>query len=587
MTKNTFLKIVNNTPFALTLRVGIDHDNDWASSNRPDNNFQNRRIEKDTEVELQEDLGNTPYAWFTMDATFENNTAASFRCDQYDANRALRRVNQCSKGYLILQEALNGHNRLVIMAYSQWMGDNLDKYRERTLRRICMPGTHDAGMSINVHGGTAHPDSAIITQQMTIGAQLAMGVRYFDLRVIKGSGQFHTGHYTTKDVLFRTIGLGGRGLPFTDIINQINDFTAICNKEVIILTLSHSMDTDDNYGPFNRDMWEGLFNQLKQLQYLYNDQVPDITSVKFKDLVRNGPAVIVVVTENPNDLPRNPAINWGAFPGIHQGSTFPIYDNYANSDNAVQMSKDQLKKMKDNKTNPDSEVFLLSWTLTQTTDDAMASISNPTKNLAYFATYAYQRLNCIFPACTPNSFPNIISVDWIYPDIPVLPLCHDINNLIVPDGGLVDTSGYFLVKNQKRQEDDKPFLDAGESGHPHLGHFADSGYAKWRAEIVASGEPQFKLVNYKHQIPVSAGSDHFLNMQETGNDFTYWTLQYLPSRLYGYRYESPWLHLLNQHFASNGDSRHFMDANAPERTPVLEWQADSPYASWRFDQPLN
>lgn len=101
-----------------------------------------------------------------------------------------------------------------------WMHQNLDTFGNRKLRHICMPGTHNSGMS--VLGRTSSPfvtPSNTVTQVLNIYNQLKAGARFFDIRPVISGGQFFTGHYSHNDPLGW---LGGNGQSLAEIIDQIN-----------------------------------------------------------------------------------------------------------------------------------------------------------------------------------------------------------------------------------------------------------------------------------------------------------------------------------------------------------------------------
>ena len=53
----------------------------------------------------------------------------------------------------------------------------------QALQQLALPGSHDAGMS-TFTGGRGAVACNSVTQSLDIGQQLALGVRYFDLRPV-------------------------------------------------------------------------------------------------------------------------------------------------------------------------------------------------------------------------------------------------------------------------------------------------------------------------------------------------------------------------------------------------------------------
>lgn len=311
-----------------------------------------------------------------------------------------------------------------------WMQANLGVLGSRPLRNICVPGSHDAGM-YKLTGGTAFAsEDLVLTQLNPIGTQLALGVRYFDLRPVITGGQFSTGHYSD---LGGVLGWqGGNGQSFKDIITDINSFTT-SSKELVILKLSHDLNTDighDNYRGFNQDEWNRLMNELTAIRNLFvapNASTVDLADMTVSQFIGTGQAAVLVLVE-PSGVVLGPY----AERGFYKYSQFNLYDNYADTDNTDKMVNDQIQKMLSVRTSPNSQPFLLSWTLTQP-DNAGAIFGPSIRQLAARANPAlYYRL---LPACTPSSYPNVLYIDAVTTsNIAVLAMV--INNLASGIGAL-------------------------------------------------------------------------------------------------------------------------------------------------------
>lgn len=75
---------------------------------------------------------------------------------------------------------------------SSWMADNLDLIGNRPLRDLCLPGSHNSGMS-QIHSPTAFVNARNTqTQGVEFRDQLMRGIRWFDVRPVIGGGGFHT-----------------------------------------------------------------------------------------------------------------------------------------------------------------------------------------------------------------------------------------------------------------------------------------------------------------------------------------------------------------------------------------------------------
>lgn len=276
-----------------------------------------------------------------------------------------------------------------------WMQQNLHAIGCQSLRHLCMPASHDAGMSI-LNGHTAFANDAdTLTQYTDIAGQLTAGFRYFDIRPVIHDGQFYTGHYSDLEGSWQ----GGNGQSVADIINQINAFLAN-NYELVILDLSHAYDTDNNYAPLSQAQTTTLMQQLLGLQHRFTAPAgtTDLSKLTLNQFIASGPAVIIIF----DDSTLSPgAFSQTEFAGFYNNNQLSVYNSYADTADLNTMAEDQLGKMTVQRPSPDAGLFLLSWTLT--TLDPRASA--PTAHAALF-----QRL---WPACTKQSFPNFIMVDAI------------------------------------------------------------------------------------------------------------------------------------------------------------------------------
>jgi hypothetical protein len=137
--------------------------------------------------------------------------------------------------------------------WSTWMQANLGTLGGRTLRQLCMPGTHDSGMS--TIGSCTFLANELVTQTQTQGilGQLQRGARSFDIRPVISDGKFVTGHYSYLDALVSTQGCNGQSI--ADIISDINSFTSGA-AELIILGLGGDMNTDVGEPKYRRSTRE-------------------------------------------------------------------------------------------------------------------------------------------------------------------------------------------------------------------------------------------------------------------------------------------------------------------------------------------
>lgn len=286
---------------------------------------------------------------------------------------------------------------------SSWMQGTLSTIGSRQLRSIVMPGSHDAGMSV-IEGKTGFVTSEdVLTQTQNIGQQLALGSRYFDIRPVIASGVFKTGHYSDLDILgFQ----GADGQAMSEIITELNAFTA-SNAELVILNLSHDMNTDSGYGSLTQANWNSLFQQMTGIEHLFvapNPTTVDLTSMTLNQFIGSGSAAVLVIVQ-----PSGSGISLGSYAtqGFYLYSQYNAYNSYADTDSLSSMMSDQLTKMRSIRTSPTSQLFLLSWTLTQDAGDIITD-----ESIIDLANKANAALDSnLSPAYTSTTYPNIIYID--------------------------------------------------------------------------------------------------------------------------------------------------------------------------------
>jgi hypothetical protein len=287
-----------------------------------------------------------------------------------------------------------------------WMNQNLPSIGCLPLNRICMPASHNAGMSVlNGRAGPATPENTLCHYTDILG-QLRAGYRFFDIRPVIAGGQMMTGHYsnTLSDAGFLDdlldVWVGGNGQSIASIIDQINQFLSN-NRELVIINLSHTLDTDNGYKTFTQDEQNRLFKQLLNLKNRFIlPKGASLANLSLNDYLKDGPAVVIIL----DNAQAGEHMSASSFPnqGFYTNADLPIYNQYSNTDDAGKMSKDQLSKMRAQRTGPNSKSFLLSWTLTTVIDIRM------------WAGFAHERLfKDLWPSVSKESYPNYIMVDGV------------------------------------------------------------------------------------------------------------------------------------------------------------------------------
>ncbi|KAK7903360.1 hypothetical protein LTR67_001379 [Exophiala xenobiotica] len=304
-----------------------------------------------------------------------------------------------------------------------WMQQNLRTLGGRPLHKICMLGTHDAGMGILSHTDVIPKDIMALftqTQSLKVLGQLEMGSRYFDIRPHISGGVYWTGHYSGK--------LGARGQKMSSIINDINHFTEKC-AELIILNMSHSLQSDKGWREFTQSEWNSLFAELTLLKHRFVVTGPDTNDLSLLPLSRfigSGTAAVLIVVEAPSH------ITLGNYrdKGFYLPSQLNVYNEYSNTSDCVGMVQDQLQKMQNFMHTSDKRLFLISWTLTQQPPEFTQEDFLPPNTLNGFdklndwqqhnktiRQLAYSANKALWKDLLPNTshvaFPNIMYIDFM------------------------------------------------------------------------------------------------------------------------------------------------------------------------------
>ena len=311
---------------------------------------------------------------------------------------------------------------------STWMQDSIHSLGGRKLKELCIPGSHDAGMSV-LNGKTSFStEHNTVTQSISVGEQLNCGIRFFDIRPVIGSPErFMTGHYSYVDI---TSGhQGGNGQSIRSVVEQINTFTTN-KKELIVLELSGTLNTNVGYGKY-RDFtpaeWDELFDLLSGINHLYilRDDNKYLTSKSLSHYIGSTSAVIIVV--NKSDVNLSHANRNGV--KFFNSTNFAIFNEYANSDSLPAMFADQINKMRSTLSKNRSNLFLLSWTLTQ---QGTGTLSGP--SIRQLADMANAELPDAVRNCVSSDyFPNIIMIDNVRGSM-CADLCMEINQAILNPG---------------------------------------------------------------------------------------------------------------------------------------------------------
>ena len=291
-------------------------------------------------------------------------------------------------------------------SYSKdWMHNSLPLIGNKELNKICITGSHDAGMyEMNTNTTYAH-ECNTLTQDHGIYKQLEYGARYFDIRPVIDNAKYHTGHYGKPG--WTTGWQGADGGSIDDVIKDINKFTKD-HKELIILDLSHDLNYDPSPARgFSQSEWDKLYEKLNGINNLYTyNQSKRLKFLTLNDLIKDSSRVIIIVGKS--HLPSSSKYYRKGF--FHENQ-FSIYNKYYGDNDWEGMRDDQVIKMKAHAT---SKYFLMSWTLTQSETEASDCYVTNSSSIKTLAKMANQHMpNNVFANTNKTYYPNILYTDLI------------------------------------------------------------------------------------------------------------------------------------------------------------------------------
>jgi hypothetical protein len=235
------------------------------------------------------------------------------------------------------------------------MSDYLPQIGSMRLRDICIPASHDSGMSKLTWHTTHGTKNNSLTQTHDIAGQLQLGIRQFDIRPALESDDTFWSYHVSDSVLGW---VGGRGQSLAEIIEQVNAFT-VRNPEIIMLDISHAYSHGDRvFSPLNYDQWCKLRDVLGKLEHIYVAANPSsLLSTRVNQYIGGGQAA-VLVTINPDEgdpkkVPPVPPVfsqqqitDWAAKGYYHASTYFPVGSKWSSgAHNWREQSKDQYQAM--------------------------------------------------------------------------------------------------------------------------------------------------------------------------------------------------------------------------------------------------
>ena len=307
-----------------------------------------------------------------------------------------------------------------------WMSMNISDLKDKTLRQLCMPASHDSAMFTITKSTTLAAKGSILTQVLNIHDQLNVGIRWFDIRPVRSTdNQWYVGHWT--DTHSPLNWEGGNGPLLKDVVNQVNDF---CNnhQELIILALSPdntfiASGSYDDLHPASDGDWTEILQLLcddtNGLQHRWPatksfTETGDLTKVPMGDFIGDAstakPAVVIIVKDK---------IDVSQFNGCFNQKAWPWVSSPWESDKESNRLSDWLSAAVD-PLNPPYSYSLCHTQSDQEAEETTAQevVGGPsgwtTDSVLYNATdkarnFFYE----LYPSTTPSRFPAALAVNGI------------------------------------------------------------------------------------------------------------------------------------------------------------------------------
>ncbi|POR39606.1 Uncharacterized protein TPAR_00202 [Tolypocladium paradoxum] len=434
----TYITIVNLTPHTFTLRRTSQYqmdEFDWATipSGRARQNvavYPSRvgANPVDTNGEAYYDIGNTGKRFEVRVTTHIPDTYPRrivFDLSGMSKGQREYKVPEQEVPVTLVITGSDSYGFITSLSHGpgNWMNGIKDVIKDRTLKQIVMPGTHDSGMS-QISGAilTGATSSNTQTQGLNMYDQLRTGARWFDLRVQTvhqvvdccDNYEFWTTHVTDEKA---AVPMGRSGEKFDDVVDNINKFLNENKGEVIVLQFRYLIGIRNvpSLGPIYWDakIKDEFFDKLKKIK----NRCPNLSSDtdkmderKVGDLMNlnggNGCVLIFLDTAHLNEKISSTSDHISSSDGIYSKNDIRWKDGWPDKEDTKDVAEWNVAEWKKSRSN-----FLVSqWLssphfLTSTFSYSLQSIAVLPTNPALY----WRGVNDI----SPEQFPNVIMVDYI------------------------------------------------------------------------------------------------------------------------------------------------------------------------------
>lgn len=300
-----------------------------------------------------------------------------------------------------------------------WMQALRPVIKDRQLRHIIMPGTHDSGMGRWTHSWGGVPANTQ-TQDLNFYEQLVAGSRWFDLRVVeyRDSDQEYLAAHVNDEL--SGYALGGGGESVEDIINGINKFTTETPGEVVFLWVRYLNRLSNAMVGHKADtrLMNIWFDKFKLINNRCKGFDTGLTMDKrnmseFMDN-NNGNGCVIIIFDPGRDV-EDGAPKALPAEGIYETSRLNRYDHWSETNDVKKLVSDQTGaysgtrvSTQDNSDDKD-KVLISQWLLTPKDADVVfgppldRAALNAANQLLYFFGVN---------AMTPEGYPTVLMVDY-------------------------------------------------------------------------------------------------------------------------------------------------------------------------------
>lgn len=227
-----------------------------------------------------------------------------------------------------------------------WMNSILGVIGDRKLKHVCMPGSHDAGMSkIDGHTGSGTWQNTQ-TQFLDLYGQLKRGSRWFDVRPCLGNGgQQLLCHYS--EVL--GVSQGGNGIKVSEAIDMVNRFMADYPGELVILDLNtdcaYNSDAGSKSYPRLTDaQWKPIWQAFRDnIAKPCKSTAADLTDVTMNDYIGDGAGCVMTIARG--SIPGLTTADANPSKGFYHQNSFPSKGDFSSTDDMQTLAEDQVAKM--------------------------------------------------------------------------------------------------------------------------------------------------------------------------------------------------------------------------------------------------